>query len=109
MSSTNVHSNQNIHIVGGQTIPPEKLSDGLEIPPKGAGKGPTKKDVREGEQVIISVQNHYAGKEGKNILGRVSENGQILSGKENIAKEIIAEIEKKTIKLGQIQGKGMEK
>ena len=40
MSSTSVHSNQNKHIVGGQTIPGEP-NENLEMPPHAAGKGPS--------------------------------------------------------------------
>ena len=63
MSSTNVHSEQNnIQIVGGQTIPTEK---GIEMPPKSAEKGPSTLDVRQGDIMEIPVGDSILREDGK--------------------------------------------
>ena len=78
MSSTSVHSNQNKHIVGGQTIPREP-DENLEMPPQAAGKGPSVLDVK-GEKAIISAQPNIVVKDGKKVVGRATMDGQVLSG-----------------------------
>ena len=79
MSSTSVHSNQNKHIVGGQTIPREP-DENLEMPPQAAGKGPSVLDVIKGEKAIISAQSNIVVKDGKKVVGRATMDGQVLSG-----------------------------
>lgn len=79
MSSTSVHSNQNKHIVGGQTIPREP-DENLEMPPQAAGKGPSVLDVIKGEKAIISAQPNIVVKDGKKVVGRATMDGQVLSG-----------------------------
>lgn len=79
MSSTNVHSKENIHIVGGQTIPGEP-NENLEMPPHASGKGPSVLEVREGEKAVIPTQPNIVVKDGKNVVGRATMDGQVLSG-----------------------------
>ena len=79
MSSTNVHSNPNKHIVGGQTIPGEP-NDSLQMPPQASGRGPSVLDVIEGEKAVISAQSNVVVKDGKKVVGRATMDGQVLSG-----------------------------
>lgn len=77
MSSTNVHSNNNLHICAGQAVPTER---GMDVPPENAKIGPKKIEVMEGPNAVISVLDNIVVKEGKNIIGRASTAGQVLSG-----------------------------
>lgn len=79
MSSTNVHSNPNKHIVGGQTIPGEP-NNSIEMPPQSAGRGPSVIEVIEGEKAVISAQSNVIVKDGKKVVGRATMDGQVLSG-----------------------------
>ena len=88
MSSTSVHSNQNKHIVGGQTIPREP-DENLEMPPQAAGKGPSVLDVIKGEKAIISAQSNIVVKDGKKVVGRATMDGQVLSGDGNAVKRAL--------------------
>ena len=76
MSSTNVHSN-NMHICAGQAIPTEK---GMDVPPQNAKRGPKRIEIIEGPNANISVLDNIVVRNGKNIVGRATNNGQILSG-----------------------------
>ena len=77
MSSTNVHSNPNKHIVGGQTIPGEP-NNSIEMPPQSAGRGPSVIEVIEGEKAVISAQSNVIVKDGKKVVGRATMDGQVL-------------------------------
>lgn len=88
MSSTSVHSNQNKHIVGGQTIPGEP-NENLEMPPHAAGKGPSVLEVREGEKATISAQSNIVVKDGKKVVGRATKDGQVLSGDGNAVRKAL--------------------
>ncbi len=89
MSSTSVHSNQNKHIVGGQTIPREP-DENLEMPPQAAGKGPSVLDVIKGEKAIISAQPNIVVKDGKKVVGRATMDGQqVLSGDGNAVRKAL--------------------
>lgn len=89
MSSTSVHSNQNKHIVGGQTIPREP-DENLEMPPQAAGKGPSVLDVIKGEPAIISAQPNIVVKDGKKVVGRATMDGQqVLSGDGNAVRKAL--------------------
>ena len=91
MSSTSVHSNQNKHIVGGQTIPREP-DENLEMPPQAAGKGPSVYDVREGregERAEIPTQPNIVVKDGKKVVGRATKDGQVLSGDGNAVRKAL--------------------
>lgn len=80
MSSTNVHSkNDNLHICGGQTIPQEPDEE-LKMPPQASGRGPAKIEVIEGEKAVITAQPNIVVKDGKTVVGRATEDGQVLSG-----------------------------
>lgn len=76
MSSTNVHSN-NMHICAGQAIPTEK---GMDVPPQNANRGPRRIQVIEGPNASIAVFENIVVRDGKTVVGRATENGQILSG-----------------------------
>ena len=97
MSSTSVHSNQNKHIVGGQTIPREP-DENLEMPPQAAGKGPSVYDVREGregERAEIPTQPNIVVKDGKEVVGRATMDGQqVLTGDGNAVRKAIEEANK---------------
>ena len=92
MSSTSVHSNQNKHIVGGQTIPREP-DENLEMPPQAAGKGPSVYNVREGregERAEIPTQPNIVVKDGKKVVGRATMDGQqVLSGDGNAVRKAL--------------------
>lgn len=92
MSSTNVHSN-GIHICAGQAIPTEK---GMDVPPKSAKRGLKIIEVKEGPNAEIPVYDNIVAKDDKKIIGRATNNGQILSGNANEVKEALgkADIEK---------------
>ena len=79
MSSTNVHSNPNKHIVGGQTIPGEP-NESLQMPPQASGRGPSVLNVIEGEKAEIPTQPNIVVKDGKKVVGRATMDGQVLSG-----------------------------
>ena len=91
MSSTNVHSN-NLHIVGGYIIPKEP-DKSLEMPPQSAGKGPSKADTMEG--ITIEVRNNDVIKDGKQVIGRITTNGKILSGEESKVRKALQGIKGK--------------
>lgn len=78
--STNVHQNSSIYLVGGQTIP---LVDHhiIQIPPKSANRGPSTRDVKEGEKAIIPVAGHSVYRdENGNTIARTTADGKFLSG-----------------------------
>ena len=91
MSSTNVHSN-NLHIVGGYIIPKEP-DESLEMPPQSAGKGPSKADTMEG--ITIEVKNNDVIKDGKEIVGRTTTDGKILSGEGSKVRKALQGIKEK--------------
>ncbi len=80
MSSTNVHSKKNIEVVGGQTCFTENQKEPVEIPPRSAGKFSKKLQIVEGEIAQIPVSGNSVLKDGDSIIGRYTEDGQILSG-----------------------------
>ena len=83
MSSTNVHSSDNKHVVGGQTIPkPDKneKNEILEMPPKSAGRGPSKLNVIEGPNTTITAMSNLVVKDDKKVIGRATNDGRVLSG-----------------------------
>ena len=84
MSSTNVHSN--IHICAGQAIPTEK---GMDVPPQSAKEGPRKIEVMEGPSAIITVFDNLIIKEGKDVIGRATKNGEVLSGNRTTVKKAL--------------------
>lgn len=88
MSSTSVHSNQNKHIVGGQTIPGTP-DESIKMPPESAGIGPSVVEVREGKKAIISAQSNLVIKDGKKVVGRATMDGQVLSGDGNAVKRAL--------------------
>ena len=88
MSSTNVHSNEYLHIHGGQTIPKEP-NEHIQIPPRASGRGPTKIEVLKGEKAVITAQNNIVVKDGKEIIGRATNDGQVLSGRVEQVKKAI--------------------
>ena len=92
MSSTNVHSN-GIHICAGQAIPTE---NGMDVPPKSAKRGLKIIEIKEGPNAEIPVYDNIVVKDDKKIIGRATNNGQILSGNANKVKETLgtADIEK---------------
>ncbi len=61
--STNVHSKEFLHIVGGQTIADEG-SEGISIPPKGSGISISIRDVKEGEMAVIPTQDNIVIRNG---------------------------------------------
>ena len=71
MSSTNVHSN--VYACGGETIAKEP-NQGIEMPPKNAGKGPKRLDVIEGEKAVISAASNIVVKDGKKVAARATYN-----------------------------------
>ena len=79
MSSTNVHSNPNKHIVGGQTIPGEP-NESLQMPPQASGRGPSVLDVIEGVKAEIPTRPYILVKDGRKVVGRATMDGQVLSG-----------------------------
>ena len=91
MSSTNVHSN-NLHIVGGYIIPKEP-DESLEMPPQSAGKGPSKADTMEG--ITIEVRTNNVIKDGKQVIGRITSDGKVLSGKKDRVSKALQQIEGK--------------
>ena len=96
MTSTSVHSNQNKHIVGGQTIPREP-DENLEMPPQAAGKGPSVYDVREGregERAEIPTQPNIVVKDGKKVVGRATKEGQFLFGDRKAVEKALSEANK---------------
>ena len=78
MSSTNVHS-KNLHICGGQTLPKEP-EEGLDMPPRASGRGPAKIEVLEGPNTEISAISNVVVKDGDKVVGRLAQDGQVLSG-----------------------------
>ena len=86
MSSTNVHSREDKHIVGGSInfTPNEKEPVNMrQFNEKGeplAGKGPSIIEVKEGPNAVISAQNNIVVKEGSTVIGRATEKGNVLSG-----------------------------
>lgn len=88
MSSTNVHSEQenNIQLVGGQSIPNLKVNE-IEMPPKAVGKGPSTLDVMFGESMEILVGESELHKDGKLIA---KDGTQIAQFDENAYKRIAA-------------------
>lgn len=78
MSSTNVHSNNYKHICGGQTIP-ETPDKSLKMPPKAAGRGPSRIEVIEGEKAVINAQSNLVVKNKDKVVGRATLDGKVLS------------------------------
>ena len=66
-----------MHICAGQAIPTEK---GMDVPPQSAKEGPKKIEVMEGPNASIAVFNNLIVREGKEVIGRATKNGKILSG-----------------------------
>ena len=95
MSSTNVHSNPNKHIVGGQTIPGEP-NESLQMPPQASGRGPSVLDVREGEKAVISAQSNVVVKDGKKVVGRATMDGQVLSGNVATVRRVLQDKDKES-------------
>lgn len=91
MSSTNVHSTNNIHICAGQAIPTEK---GIDIPPVNAKRGPRKFEVIEGPIATILAEENEVIRDGKNIVGRMTRGGEVLSGDVKTVKKVLQNIEK---------------
>ena len=67
MSSTNVHSN--LYACGGETIA-KSPEQGIEMPPKNAGKGPSRLNVIEGERATIPASNNIVVKDDKKVVAR---------------------------------------
>lgn len=84
MSSTNVHSN--IHVCAGQTIPTER---GMDVPPANARRGPKKIEVMEGQNAVIAVLDNKVVRDNNRVLGRATNNGQILSGDVQVVKKAL--------------------
>lgn len=66
MSSTNVHSEEkayNLQLVGGQVIADAKQNK-VVIPPKSAGRGPSRLEVKAGVGVEIPVIESELHKDG---------------------------------------------
>lgn len=86
MSSTNVHSNDYKHICGGQTIP-ETPDKSLKMPPKAAGRGPSRIEVIEGEKAIINAQSNLVVKDQDQdkVIGRASTDGKVVLSGGNMA------------------------
>lgn len=66
MSSTNVHSEEkayNLQLVGGQVIADAKQNK-VVIPPKSAGRGPSRLEVKSGLGVEIPVIESELHKDG---------------------------------------------
>ena len=78
MSSTNVHSSENKHVSGGQTIPQEDRT--LEMPPQSAGRRPSKLEVIEGPNTTLTALENIVVKDGKEVVGRATKEGKVLSG-----------------------------
>ena len=71
MSSTNVHSNP--YLCGGDTrgINPKQ---GIEIPPKASGRGPSRLAVVEGEKAEIPAWSNISVRDGKKVEARATLN-----------------------------------
>ena len=95
MSSTNVHSNPNKHIVGGQTIPGEP-NESLQMPPQASGRGPSVLDVIEGEKAEIPTQPNIVVKDGKKVVGRATMDGQVLSGNVATVRRVLQDKDKES-------------
>lgn len=85
MSSTNVHSN-NMHICAGQAIPTEK---GMDVPPQSAKIGPKRIEVIEGPNASITVFDNLIIREGKEVIGRATRSGEVLSGDRTTVKKAL--------------------
>lgn len=88
MSSTNVHSNNYKHICGGQTIP-ETPDKSLKMPPKAAGRGPSRIEVIEGEKAVINAQSNLVVKNKDKVVGRATLDGKVLSGNAQTVKKAL--------------------
>lgn len=88
MSSTNVHSNNYKHICGGQTIP-ETPDKSLKMPPKAAGRGPSRIEVIEGEKAVINAQSNLVVKNKDKVVGRAILDGKVLSGNAQAVKKAL--------------------
>ena len=86
MSSTNVHSTNNIHICAGQAIPTEK---GINIPPANAKRGPRILQVIEGPSATILAKGNKVIRDGQKIVGRMTNRGEVLSGNVKTVKEVL--------------------
>ena len=88
MSSTNVRSKDYKHICGGQTIP-STTDKSLKMPPKAAGRGPSRIEVIEGEKAVISVQDTLVLKNKGRVVGRATSDGKVLSGDNKVVKKAL--------------------
>lgn len=88
MSSTNVHSSEYKHLCGGQVIPKEDRT--IEMPPQTADRGPSKLEVLEGPNAVLTaLDNIVVRDDNKEVVARGTESGQLLSGDKKALQEAV--------------------
>ena len=88
MSSTSVHSKNNMHIVGGQTVV-NGAEQNINMPPKGSGIGPSIIEVVEGEKAVIPVQSNIVVKDENRVVARAEYDSEHVKDVKNIQEKDI--------------------